>query len=101
MLARKRKKPGTPAKLPEKNRPKRVNLAELFRTVWETRPHKCETCGKVLREPRAHNFAHIEHRGMGGCESRNTAENVMLLCYACHTEYDTGKRPNNAEWMDT
>jgi hypothetical protein len=78
-----------------------LSLKALFLRIWETRPHVCALCGRILREPRAHNFSHRKHRGMGGKNRKaDTEENIDLLCYACHYERDHGVRPHNADWLD-
>lgn len=102
MPFRKRKRPKHPERLCAKPKNAPPKLTEMFRQIWESRPHVCEKCGKVLAEARAHNFAHKKHRGKGGNPdgSRNAPDNILILCYECHTELDTGRRPHNAEWMD-
>lgn len=92
----KRKRPKHPERTHAARKPKPA-LKGLFLTVWKTREHKCELCGVGLNVARAHNFSHVVHRGTGG---PNAPENIRILCYTCHTEYDTGRRPHNAEWMD-
>lgn len=57
-------KPKKPiAKISEKKK-KRIkeqgSETELFKQIWNERPHQCEKCGYVLREPKPHNFDHIE-----------------------------------------
>jgi 5-methylcytosine-specific restriction endonuclease McrA len=39
----------------------------------------CEVCGA-----KAVDIHHIEARGMGGSEERDTIENLMALCRDCH-----------------
>jgi 5-methylcytosine-specific restriction endonuclease McrA len=42
----------------------------------------CEVC-----QAPAVDVHHIKARGMGGSKSKDTLENLMGLCRACHTEY--------------
>lgn len=64
--------------------------------VWDTRPHQCEDCGKVLRELRAHNIHHLVHRKHGGT---NQPENLRLLCASCH-DLAHGLKPPQNDWRD-
>lgn len=41
----------------------------------------CELCGK-----QANDLHHIEARGMGGSNTKDTIENLMALCRECHIE---------------
>lgn len=40
---------------------------------------------------------HIFARGMGGSKSRDTIENLMCLCRACHVKY--GDIKEHREWL--
>jgi hypothetical protein len=44
-------------------KPRKTGERELFAQVWASRPHVCESCGIAIREPRIHNFDHIETKG--------------------------------------
>ena len=46
----------------------------------------CETCGAT-----AVDIHHIECRGMGGSNAKDTIENLMALCRACHIRYGDKK----------
>jgi 5-methylcytosine-specific restriction endonuclease McrA len=47
----------------------------------------CEVCNK-----QAVDIHHIEARGMGGSNERDTIENLMALCRDCHHEADFGTK---------
>ena len=32
--------------------------SDLFRKIWEERPHYCEICGTMIPEPKPESFAH-------------------------------------------
>jgi 5-methylcytosine-specific restriction endonuclease McrA len=42
----------------------------------------CEVC-----QATAVDIHHIEARGMGGSNNRDTIDNLMALCRQCHNEY--------------
>ena len=42
----------------------------------------CETCFKPSVD-----IHHIEARGMGGSNSKDTINNLMALCRECHSKY--------------
>ena len=76
---------------------------ELFKRIWETRPHVCEHCHKPLDLPRVHYFAHIKGKGAYP-ELRLEESNIKLMCYdfinpsnSCHYLYDNGV---NAQFME-
>ena len=52
----------------------------------------CEVCTK-----QAVDIHHIEPRGMGGSNDRDTIENLMALCRDCHTRY--GDVKHHKEWL--
>ena len=52
----------------------------------------CEVCNK-----QAVDIHHIEPRGMGGSNERDTIENLMALCRDCHTRY--GDVKHHKEWL--
>jgi 5-methylcytosine-specific restriction endonuclease McrA len=41
----------------------------------------CEMCGQT-----AVDIHHIEARGMGGSQTKDTIDNLQALCRKCHTE---------------
>ena len=47
----------------------------------------CEVCGS-----QAVDVHHIEARGMGGTNEKDTIENLMGLCRKCHIEYGDKKQ---------
>jgi 5-methylcytosine-specific restriction endonuclease McrA len=52
----------------------------------------CEICGSP-----AVDLHHIEARGMGGSESKNSIENLMALCRQHHVMY--GDVTDKKEWL--
>jgi len=52
--------------------------------VFERDNFRCQKCGS------AHNLtpAHIEHRKLGGDDTKNKKENIISLCRSCHDEFD-------------
>ena len=49
--------------------------------------YPCEVCGS-----RAVDIHHIRPRGMGGSNTKDTIENLMALCRACHLDYGDKKQ---------
>jgi 5-methylcytosine-specific restriction endonuclease McrA len=64
--------------------------------VWDSRPHRCEQCGRGLRELRRHNIHHIIHRKHGGT---NDPANLRLVCASCH-DIHHGIKPPAEDWRD-
>lgn len=60
---------------------------DLFKEIWEERPHICEECWKTLKEAKAHNFSHIKSKGKYP-ELRLEKSNIELLCFRCHFKKD-------------
>jgi len=54
----------------------------------------CEVCNK-----QAVDIHHIEARGMGGSNERDTIENLMALCRADHIKF--GDYPEHKEMLQT
>ena len=52
----------------------------------------CEVCNK-----QAVDIHHIEARGMGGSNERDTIENLMALCRDCHVRY--GGVKHHKQWL--
>lgn len=50
----------------------------------------CEVCGKW-----AVDIHHLEPRGMGGSKTKDTPENLMALCRACHIEAEAKRLSKN------
>lgn len=70
---------------------------EMFKEIWEERPHVCVKCGKRLLEPlRPAYFSHIKSKGAFP-ELRLVKENVELVCPECHYAYEFGFRNSKSE----
>lgn len=52
----------------------------------------CEVCGAT-----AVDIHHIESRGMGGGQQKNTMANLMALCRGCHIKY--GDKKQHVEFL--
>lgn len=63
--------------------------SDLFKHIWNTRPHFCEECGKSLQIPRPHNFDHVIAKSRDS-SARYDPNNIRLLCYSCHHEKTFG-----------
>ncbi|MFO0190324.1 MAG: hypothetical protein ACK54F_03645 [Planctomycetia bacterium] len=61
---------------------------EVFREVWEERPHNCEICGVFIKEARAINFSHALPKGKFP-EYRLDKRNIFLKCEECHQRWHT------------
>lgn len=48
----------------------------------------CECCGAH----RANDIHHIDARGMGGSNTKDTIENLMAVCRKCHIDYGDKKQ---------
>jgi len=59
---------------------------EVFRRIWESREHKCLTCGVYISEARAINFSHLLPKGKYP-EYRLDERNIVLQCGDCHTRW--------------
>jgi hypothetical protein len=70
-------------------KPRKTGERELFAQVWAERPHVCESCGIAIREPRIHNFDHIETKGRRK-DLRLDPSNIRIVCFACHHERHNG-----------
>ena len=46
----------------------------------------CEVCGN-----KAVDIHHIDNRGMGGSENKDTIQNLMAVCRMCHERYGDKK----------
>ena len=68
---------------------KRKNTWEkdLFLQIWNERQHICNKCGKNLPKMRTWNFSHIKSK-WSRPDLRLDPNNIELLCFACHFEYD-------------
>lgn len=61
----------------------------VFEQVWNERPHVCEVCGVMIREPRIHNFDHIIPKSRRK-DLRLDPTNIRIVCFACHFERHNG-----------
>ena len=52
----------------------------------------CEVCGARMVD-----IHHIDARGMGGSEDKDTIENLMGLCRGCHEAY--GDKKSQMEFL--
>lgn len=76
----------------ETTRQRQGDLQSLFMEIWKERPHVCVKCGKKLGpEPLAVYFSHKKSRGSHP-ELKMDKNNIELLCYNCHHEWDFGER---------
>lgn len=62
---------------------------------------KCADCGKILRNLRPHNFAHIKPKGKYP-ELKYDPKNIKIKCYVCHSNNDhhQGVNRESAQWLD-
>ena len=65
--------------------------------VWEERGKMCEDCGRYIREPKWHNFHHLNGRETE--EKCMDKENIVLVCFKHHATRE-GKDVSNCEWLD-
>lgn len=73
-----------------KQKVKSTGERELFLKIWEEREHYCQHCGKYLgEEPKSFYFSHIKGKGAYP-ELRLDPNNIELLCYECHHNWDFG-----------
>lgn len=89
----KEKKVPTPLKRsPIKKKYKATGEAEMFKEIWEERPHVCTNCKVPLgNEAKTWFFAHI-HSKKQYPELRLIPANIRLLCFECHQQYDQGTK---------
>lgn len=73
-------------------KPKKTGELDLFKQIWEIRPHYCTNCGKWLGSIlNVSFFSHI--RSKGACpELRLDPNNIELLCVECHQKHEFGDR---------
>jgi 5-methylcytosine-specific restriction endonuclease McrA len=71
---------------------------QLFLSVWETRNHRCEICGKHLgNEPRSYMFDHLLEKSKYEFLEYEP-DNIALVCLECH---DNKTRGNiNAKYQE-
>jgi 5-methylcytosine-specific restriction endonuclease McrA len=54
-------------------------LKQLYKEIWQERPHRCEVCGYPISKPIAHVFAHIKSKGAHP-SLKYAKSNIRLLC---------------------
>lgn len=74
-----------PKKRPTKKR-KSSGQAAVFRSIWDSRPHRCEVCDTPIHEPRAINFSHILPKGAYP-EYKLDPRNIEIWCADCHNKW--------------
>lgn len=60
------------------------------RKIRERDQYRCLICGQETKF-----VCHIEHRGSGGDDSKNTEDNCLLMCQRHHDQVDRRRKP----WM--
>lgn len=82
---------------------------KLFKMIWESRPHRCEVCGKEIKNFSHNIFSHILSKGSYG-ELRLDENNIWIMCYdfnnergwgGCHLkwEHHTNDMKDDPMWM--
>lgn len=64
---------------------------EVFKEIWDERPHICEVSGELLKEFDIHMFSHILSKGAYG-KYRLNKDNIKLVSPEIHNEYEFGDR---------
>lgn len=63
---------------------------EFYESIWRSREHKCEVCGKKLYgEIRSIYFDHLLEKSTHP-HLRHTEWNIGLVCFDCHTVKTNG-----------
>lgn len=71
----------------------------LFKQIWLAREHKCEVCGKEIKDFSHNIFSHVLSKGSHG-ELRLDENNILIMChefteengwYGCHHRWDCEK----------
>ena len=72
---------------------------EVFKEIWDERPHECYICGVFINEARAINFSHALPKGKFP-EFRLRKDNIFIKCAECHMRWHTwGKElRTSAKW---
>lgn len=86
-------------KRPTKKR-KSSGQADVFKQIWDSRPHRCEVCNTPIHEARAINFSHILPKG-GYPSMKLDPRNIEIWCADCHEGWTMGSRKssNTIGWM--
>ena len=64
---------------------------DMFKDIWNERPHICVDCNRYLQEAKAHNFSHIKSK-WSRPDLRMDKDNIEILCFRCHFKKD--------HWLD-
>lgn len=64
---------------PNKRKKKKVSMKELFKEIWNERPHRCAVCGYPIHEAKAHNFSHVKSKGAHP-ELKHEKDNIEIWC---------------------
>lgn len=69
--------------------------AQVFREIWDERPHECEACGQPIHEATASNFSHLLPKNAYP-DLQKDKRNIRIKCAPCHKLWhDHG---TNLEW---
>jgi len=78
------------AELQKKVGEHKEKLRDFFLTIWSTRPHICESCGKPLgKEIRSYMFDHLLEKAKYP-EYEFDEDNIFLCCLDCHSRKSLG-----------
>ena len=66
---------------------KKTGELELFKEIWDKRPHVCTVCDARLPMFTVRFFAHILGKGTEPA-ARLDPDNIDIMCYPCHYRYD-------------
>lgn len=81
-------------------RRKATGEREVFKGVWEDRPHFCAICGAHIRIPRPWCFAHKLPKSTFP-EFRLVPRNIELVCsMTCHATVDSYRKSRGFEWAE-
>jgi len=75
------KKKKSPKRYVYKRKP--TGELDLFKEIWQERPHFCEECNQYIWEFSHYNFHHIKTKASYP-ELRLIKNNIQLLCVNCH-----------------
>ena len=72
---------------------------EMFKHIWDTRPHKSELSGIKIPEPKAHNFLHVLPKGLNKYPHfRFNPYNIVLGTMKEHHLFDNGTDRQRREY---
>lgn len=75
---------------PLKTKRKATGELEVFKMIWEERPHICQVSGRQLTKDTVH-FSHILPKGAFP-RYRLLKENIWLVHHEIHDEWERGSR---------